>query len=30
MLLVSLGFVERDGDRFRNAEFVDLCSSRWP
>jgi len=28
MLLVSLGFVERDGDRFRNSEIGELCSSR--
>ena len=28
MLLVSLGFVERDGDRFRNSELGELCSSR--
>jgi len=27
-LLVSLGFVERDGDRFRNSEIGELCSSR--
>ena len=28
MLLVSLGFVERESDRFRNAELGELCSSR--
>lgn len=28
MLLVRLGLVERDGDRFRNSETGELCSSR--
>ena len=28
MLLVSVGLVERDGDRFRNSELGELCSSR--
>lgn len=28
MLLVSLGLVERDGDRFRNSDVGELCSSR--
>jgi hypothetical protein len=30
MLLVNLGLVERDGDRFSNAEIGELCSSRSP
>ena len=30
MLMVSLGLVERDGDRFRNSEMGELCSSRSP
>ena len=30
MLLVSLGLVERDGDRFSNTEIGELCSSRSP
>jgi hypothetical protein len=28
MLLVRLGLVERDGDRFKNSEAGELCSSR--
>ena len=28
MLLMSVGLVERDGDRFRNSEIGELCSSR--
>jgi hypothetical protein len=28
MLLVSVGLVERDGDRFRNSDVGELCSSR--
>ena len=28
MLLVSLGLVERDGDRYRNSDVGELCSSR--
>src|SRR5688500_11862547 len=28
MLLVRLGLVEREGDRFRNSEAGELCSSR--
>ena len=30
MLLVSVGLVERDGDRFSNTEIGELCSSRSP
>jgi hypothetical protein len=30
MLLVSLGLVTRDGDRFSNTEMGELCSSRSP
>lgn len=30
MLLVNLGLVEREGDRFSNTEIGELCSSRSP